>query len=146
MRRLKGPRSEADWTIALSKELTAENAAYLSRGKMKRGVSYAAVFNRLSDYAVNHLNAALAALKSEDDSATETVFLLKRFGGVLGRVYFFRSLGFLHEIDEKRLEHSIAAAVKKLTAQIKQGLGTDDADILYELFALNRMAGNGNYE
>lgn len=137
MRRKKiGPNGYEQWSEAFSRPLSAENAAYMVRGKCDKH-NYPTLFNMLSDYITDSFNSAQSALTDATSNA-DMVFALKRLNAVYRISLFFRNIKWINSTDKSALSDSLKKAAIATAAKLKSQ--TTDPDILFECLALERTA------
>lgn len=135
MAKRNGPMSYTQWTDALGKPLTVENAEYLRNGGFKQTKLYAELFNRISDYVIDIFDAEAGKLGGGD--VTDAVYALTRFNAVCKRLAFFRALKFIKKTDSDRL----AAALKTSAARLAERLERDaenNTELAYAVSAFRR--------
>ena len=138
LRRKSGPIGYDQWTEALSRPLTFDNAEYLKRGKCNKNI-YPSVFNKLSDYITSAFNDAALALNGAGDSGTDLVFALKRLNAVYRISLFFRDIKWIAPADGKALADSLKTAAMSIVAKLKPQADANP-DIMFECAALERTA------
>ncbi len=135
----KGPVHYIDWTEALSHPLDAENYTYLKCGKLKEKELTASLFNRISDYVVEEFNRGAEAVKRAERG--ELIYVLVAFTAKLARLFFYQGLSFFEEKHKDALTCSVKDALNELIRALSARDSEPDADLLYEICILKRLAG-----
>lgn len=138
LRRKNGPVRLEQWTDTLSRPLSADNVAYILRGKCNNDI-YPKVFNKLSDCITNAFNAAAKALSRTDGTSEDKVFALRRLNAVYKKSLFFKKLKWIKTADKTALSDSLKSAVAATVAKLRPRSDAEP-DILFECNALMRTA------
>lgn len=137
-RKPKGPQSYSQWTDALAAPLTVGHAEYLRLGTLKQKSLYSAVFNRLSDYVTDTLDAEIGLLGRCYDTLG-AVYELRRFGGALKRLFFFAALDFIDKRDSAALAEAVRASALRAIARFVPADGALDPELEFEIGAVKRI-------
>lgn len=139
MRRKKGPCKPEEWEDALSGTLTGEKVEYLKRGKLKK-TDYKHLLELINSCVVNNLNSALAIFKEGREDLIENLYRLEVLSDTVQKVCFFRELDFIKKKDAENLSLCISSAVKDFIGQIEGIFEFENADLIYHVSELKRLA------